>query len=243
LLGAGVASTSKWPNVDTGWRGCQPSPDRALTRHTPLGGRNTAAMADAADYDTNAVTRTVETAAPTPRGRVLCGPSTQGVDSASPPSTSAYRGLRFASSYGMPVLHLDPRGHCGSRPYSPAGALLTRPLGAVATCAPARRSVRQVCRPAARSPLRVAPTRGAVNGSRCRDCHDRPPDVAGRLTTRRGPRRHTVTRLRRDSAWRARASTYERWPLSLPPWLCCSSPPRLRGLPGSTRVSHWNGGA
>jgi len=64
--------------VDTGWRRCQPAPDRVLMRRTPLGGRNTAAVEDAAADDTNAGTRTIEMTAPTSRGGALRGRHSRG---------------------------------------------------------------------------------------------------------------------------------------------------------------------
>jgi len=169
---------------------------------TPLGGRNTVAMDDMAADDTNAVTGTIEMEAPTACGGALRGTSTEGVDPSSPPSTPAYRGLPLISPHSTPVVHLGPWS-LRSRPHSHAGEPLTRPVSAVTTCAPARRSVREVGLPATFSPLRVTPTGGTVSGRRRRICHCRRLDDSGLLTIGRGARRHTVERLRRGSAWRA----------------------------------------
>ena len=170
-------------------------------RGTPLGGRKTVAMEDMEADDTNAVTGTIEMEAPTACGGELRGTSTQGVDPSSPPSPFAHRGLRLTSPHSTPV-HLGPWS-LRSRPHSDAGEPLTRPVSAVTTCSPARRSVRRVGRPATFLPLRVALTGGTVSGRRRRICHCRRLDASGLLTTRRGARRHAVERLRRGSAWRA----------------------------------------
>jgi len=170
-------------------------------RGTPLGGRNTVAMQDMAADDTNAMTGTIEMEAPTACGGELRGTSTQGVDPSSPPSLPAYRGLPLTSPHSTPV-HLGPWS-LRSRLHSDAGEPLTRPVSAVTTCFPARRSVRRVGRPATFLPLRVAPTGGTVKGRRRRICHCRRLDASGLLTIRRSARRDTVEQLRRGSAWRA----------------------------------------
>ena len=131
-----------------------------------------------------------------------CAGGTQGVDPARPPCTRTYIVLRLASPHGIPVVDFDPWS-LRSCPHSQTCALLIRPVSAVTTCAPARRSVREVGLRSARLPLRVAPTGGTVSGRRRRICHCRRLDASGLLTTRRGARRHAVERLRRGSAWRA----------------------------------------